>query len=390
MKLLPIVAATVLSVASANLLFCGTQAGEPAPTHVVHIPSVRTSTMSPDEKWLAVIVVHQPRGASPTAELQVWDFRANSLVQSRSLPVPEEPSQRWRPFTGDARVAYTSDGQLLAVQCGGDALRVLRASDLEEVRTIALLHPVSINAIEVSPTAHRVAIRMLGDLHVYDLDSGKRLRNWSVHPTEVKLWPLVRVTPRLDGPGLAWREDGRLLAISVADGMPCQRGGGTIYTFDVVWGEAAKTFRVPLLPVSIAFGAGNRLFVAYGTCGGYFAHWALDLPIFDSASGQEIGKIPSGKVGVRNYIAISANKQMLVAQADREKTTLAGLEDSLETRDEQWQVWNLATGKLVMTLPAGPEYTLRGAYANLSSSGHFLYAARPGEVLIYSAADGTK
>jgi len=384
MKLLGMVALGLAFVLTAAPVFCETQAGPPAPTYVVHIPGLSASTMSPDEKWLAAVVVQQPKDAAPTAELQLWDFRSGSLVRAHSLPVPEQRPKYWKPFT---YVSYTSDGELLAVYCGGDALRVLRASDLEEVRS---LHIHSPSALEVSPTAHRIAVRTSGDVRVYDLDTGDGLKTWSVpsYPP-FKTPPLLRLHPQLDSPSLAWRDDGRLLAIGVADEMPCLRGGGTIYTFDVASAEAAKSFRVPLLTAHIAFGTGNRLYVASNTCGGYLTHWALDLPIYDSATGQETGKIPAGRVGVRDYIAISANKRVLLAYADREKTTWAGFEDTLETKDQQWQVWELATEKLVLTLPAG-ERMPRGTTWGLSISGRLLYANRPREVLIFAVPDGAK
>ena len=43
----------------------------PAPTYVIRIPSLRAAEMSPDEEYMAVLVMHsRQRGA----ELQVWNF----------------------------------------------------------------------------------------------------------------------------------------------------------------------------------------------------------------------------------------------------------------------------------------------------------------------------
>jgi len=51
-----------------------------------------------------------------------------------------------------------------------------------------------------------------------------------------------------------------------------------------------------------------------------------------------MGRIPVGKTGFRTHITIPANKHVLLAHADREKTTLEGFEDTLKVTDAQWQV----------------------------------------------------
>ena len=387
MRLLPAIVMALVLARLAEPVFCETQPSLPLPTYVVHIPSLRVAEISPDEKHLAALVVHWPKGIPPTAELQVWDFRRGTLLQARSWPAPE--ARPGYPH-GTTYLRYTSDGQLLAVYTGGKLLHVLRATDLEEVRTVQMQSHANINAFEVSPTSHRVAISMSGDVRVYDLDSGEEIRSWRIDPySEFKVSELLQVHSQLDGTGLAWRGDGGALAISVADNPPCLRGGGTIYIFDPTSNRDSKTFRVPLLPASIAFGSGNNLYVASNTCGGYLTHWTLDLPIFDSASGRETGKILAGRVGFRGYMAISANKQILLAHADREKTTFAGFEDSLSITDEQWQVWDVSAGKLLLTLPATGPVSV-GNYPSLSNSGHFVYSNRAQDLEIFSVPTAEK
>lgn len=377
MRLLSVLCAAAIFVGGAGLLFCEPQIATPAPAYVVHISGVRMSAMSPDEKYLAVIVVHRPRNETPTAEVQLLDFRNGGVLKTHRVDSPALLPRRPDPTL---LIRYTNDGQLLAVYVGGKILHVLRTSDLEESRTI---ESGFINSLEASPTDRRVAVRLEGLVRVFDLDSGEALRSWKVQPPEVNEFPFIRVSPRLDGLGLAWRDDGKSLAISVADGSPCQRGGGTIYVYDFSSREAVKSFRVPLLPGYVAFASGNGLYVASSTCGGYFAHWVLDLPEFDSTTGREIGKIPAKHVGVRGYVAISANKQTLVAFADREKTTAAGFEDTLETRDAQWQVWDLSSGKLLLTLPARAHMP-KGTYLAVSGSGRHVYTHQADEVSIFS------
>ena len=195
--------------------------------------------------------------------------------------------------------------------------------------------------------------------------------------------------PQLSSHGLAWRGDGGALAVSVADNPPCLRGGGTIYILDSTLNQNLETFRVNLLPASIAFGSGTSLYVASNTCGGYLTHWTLDLPVFDSESGREIRKIPASAAGFRGYITISANKKTLLAHADREKTTFEGFEDTLKTSDEQWQVWDLSAGKLVLIFPATGLGSLGGS-PSLSNSGQFVYAHRAEDVTIFSVPIATR
>jgi WD40 repeat protein len=363
MKLLHIIAIALVSVQPADLIFCETPSTLPSPTYVVHIEGLRAAMMSPDEKYLTVFVVE---GAG--AEVQVWDFLCGSLVQAHPLPAPEPGPKYHKPIN---YVRYTSDGELLAVYTGGDLLYVLRARDLDEVRTITIHPRTNVTALEVSPTGHRLAVRMAGDVRVLDLDSGEELRYWS-----------IKVSPELDGGGLAWQGDSRTLAVSVADNPPCLRGGGTIYIFDVTSEKPMKSFRVKLLPSSIAFGVSNSLLIASNTCGGYFSHHTLDLPIFDSTSGRETGTIPAGEVGIRNQIAVSANGRILLAYADREKTTPEGFENTRKIEDAEWQVWELATRKLILVLPSTGWDVYSEVYS-LSSSGRFVYASRAKEVRIF-------
>jgi hypothetical protein len=76
-------------------------------------------------------------------------------------------------------------------------------------------------------------------------------------------------------------------------------------------------------------------------------------------------------VGIRGSIQVSRDKKILLAYADREKTTLEGFEDTLKASDSQWQIRELPTGKLLFTFPVDavdfPGYTFDGY--RLSSSG---------------------
>src|SRR5690349_24588612 len=121
--------------------------------------------MSREEKYLAALVVK-----NGFAEVEVWDFRSRSLLRARALPTPQ-PGQEHGNGTGYVR--YTSDDQFLVAYPGGDLLYLLRASDLEQIRTIKVQSQLNVTDLEVSPSGHRLAMRMSGHISLYDLDSGE-------------------------------------------------------------------------------------------------------------------------------------------------------------------------------------------------------------------------
>lgn len=350
-----------------------TQSGFPSAAYVLHIPGLQVAEMSPEEEYVIALVMRWPKGVPPSAELQVWDFRKGTLLQTRRLPTPETGSEdlqsEWQ--LGITSLRYTSDGQLLVVTMSRGQLHVLRTADLEEIQTIHVPSHAKIHAFEVSPAAHQVAVRVSDDVLLYDLDSGEEIRRWKINHS--------------DGyeRGLGWRGDGGVLAASVADNHPCSGGSGTIYVFDPNSEKISNVFDVPLLPADIAFGRGDSLYVASNTCGGYFAHWTLDLPFFDSVTGKKMGRIPAGRVGFRTHITIPANKQVLLAHADREKMTFEGFEDTLKVTDAQWQVCDLSSGKVLLTIPKTTS-TAVDDFPSLSNNGHFMYARQAHDLKIFS------
>jgi WD40 repeat protein len=341
----------------------------PSPAYDLQISGLRTAEISPNEKWLAALVTQTPKATTPSVVVQIWDFRNGTFVQNRDL---DGPTHVTPGETGYIR--YSGDGNLLAVYMGAGVVHVLGADDLKEMRKIQLDSASDeITGFEISPAAHILALRRStrhggGDVLIYDLDTGNELRSWKIDRGVVPA-----------GSGVAWRSDGRIFGAVAADNFRCTRFGGTVYLFDPALEKPVSSFRVSFLPGTLAFGTGDRLYVVSSTCGGYFANWAPDLPIFDATTGRQIGKIPGDKVGIRRYITISVDKKRLLAFADREKTTLEGLEDYLKISRSEWQVRDLPTGKLVSTLPGseGEEYSL-------STSGHFAFRFLHNEVRVFS------
>src|SRR5258708_6883472 len=96
-----------------------------------------------------------------------------------------------------------------------------------------------------------------------------------------------------------------------------------------------------------------------------------------------------GSVGFRTHITIPANKQVLLAHADREKTTFEGLEDTLKVTNAQWQVWDLWSGKILLTIPKTTR-TAVDPSPSLSNNGHFIYARQEHDLKIFSVAGTEK
>jgi WD40 repeat protein len=251
-RLIAIAAGIVVMAAPGNPLCFETQSDLPSPAYVLRIPDLQVAEMSPEEEYVIALVMRWPKGVPASAELQVWDFRKGTLLQTRSLPTPETSSEtlqsEWQ--LGITSLRYTSDGQLLVVSMSRGLLHVLRPADLEEIRTIHVPSHAKIHTFEVSPAAHQVAVRVSDNVLLYDLDSGGEIRRWKIKHS--------------DGyeRGLAWRGDGGALAASVADYSPCNRGGGMIYVFDPKSEKIFNVFDVPLLPADIAFGPADSLYVA--------------------------------------------------------------------------------------------------------------------------------
>jgi hypothetical protein len=102
-----------------------------------------------------------------------------------------------------------------------------------------------------------------------------------------------------------------------------------------------------------------------------------------------MGRIPAGRVGFRTHITIPANKQVLLAHADRQKTTFEGLEDTIKVTDAQWQVWDLSSGKVVLTIPETTGMA-GGRSPSLSSNGHFMFAKQEQDLKIFSVPTAEK
>ena len=347
-------------------------AAEPPAIFEIRIAGLRVAEIAPDEQQVATLAFQIAKPGTVPVEIQIWDLRKRTLVRAGRFEVTISSM-----VLEDSQVQYSTDGLLLAVYAGGGTVHVFRSSDLQELIQIPLeLSSAHLSGFEISPSSHILAVRRSfdrgGDVRIYDLDSGKQLRRWSIR--EGFLYQVYGVF------GVAWSGEGKLLAVTAPNDRPFTRFAGTIYVFDPDSDEPVNRFQVRFPPGSLAFGSNDKLYVSSMASGGYFAHWTTDLSIFDAKTGKQVGKIPAGKVGIRRTIAVSGNKRILLAYADREKTTFEGFEDTLKVSDAQWQIVDVTAGRAIFTIPA-TEYADE---CSLSTSGRLLLNVGTGKLRIFS------
>jgi hypothetical protein len=350
-------------------------AAEPTAIFEMGFSGLRAAELAPDEQQFAALAFQITKPGVLPVEIQIWDFRKRTLVRNRHFEA-NIPSM----VLSTSHIRYSADGVLLAVYVGGGTVHIFRASDLQELNQIPLESgSAQVSGFEISPSSHVLAVRRSltrgGDLRLFDLDKGKELRDWPI--SEGFLSQIYRVS------AVAWGRDGGLLATTAPDDGPCTRFGGTIYVFDPNSAKPVNRFRVHYLPGSLAFGSDEKLYVASMTCGGYFAHWTTDLPVFEARSGRQIGKIPARQVGIRRTIAIAQDKRTLLAYVDREKTTFEGFEDTLKINDAQWQVLDASTGHVFFSVPA-----TENDESLLSKSARFLLNVETDKIRIFSVPPG--
>jgi hypothetical protein len=133
----------------------------------------------------------------------------------------------------------------------------------------------------------------------------------------------------------------------------------------------------------IAWGDEDHIYVSNDGCPGYFSNQAPALVVYSASTGEQIGALKS-PTGVRHRIAISADKRRLIGYVGREKMTFAGLEDTLVQVDSRFKVWDLQTGKVLLTSPdLGPPAPIPPTL-RLSASGDVaLVSGFQGDVRIF-------
>ena len=144
-----------------------------------------------------------------------------------------------------------------------------------------------------------------------------------------------------------------------------------------------REFRVSSLVGDIAWGDEDHIYVSNGGCPGHFSNLAPIMPVYSAATGEQIGNLKS-PTGIRHRIAVSADKRRLIGYVGREKMTFAGLEETLVRVDSRFEVWDLQTGKALLTSPDLGPPPLLPPTLRLSASGDLaLFVGFRGDVRIF-------
>jgi serine/threonine protein kinase/WD40 repeat protein/Flp pilus assembly protein TadD len=207
--------------------------------------SVSACVFSPDGRWLAVTYAHKG-----TNEAVVWDWRQGE-------PVLTDPTGTW--------VTWSGDGRWLAVQQPGASVRVYDPATRREVNR---LDQTDSNAgLAFHPDGERIAVVRGNRVVLRDVRTGRELTSFT-HPAPPK--------------SLAWRGDGRLLAV----------GAGQLIH---VWDTAA-----PAQPRAVLKGhVSEGISVAFSRAGDFLVSncWDGTVRFWDPWAGTLLLEAPLGWSG---------------------------------------------------------------------------------------------
>jgi hypothetical protein len=404
----------VLLIASVNCCGHFSSVGQGLSVHnaspvILKINGLGGEDLSPSEDVLAATTCIPTKESASAPRylnyLETWDIRNSKLLQRG--PLIEDGAPTASCAAGDVR--YSGDGKLLVARTrSGDFVRVFSAETLKLLRTIQIPLQLrefrvgnsmisvdwqaEVTGFEVSPIRHLLALRLYrgdrgkrpgafidpiqylgGIVRVYDLDSGTQINEWEIPTGYAK-----------GGSGLAWRQDGKVLAAAASDRERCQTGGGTVYVIDLPTSQLITRIRVPNLVGDIAFGTGDTLYVANASCAGYVGNRKPHLPIFNAVTAKKLGEIDFVDSGIRYYLTVSANRRVLLGYVGREEMRWE-FEDTLEEIDHRFAVWDLATRRAVYV--SANLDGLIGLVPKLSSSGRWALLQptnKHGEVWLFS------
>jgi WD40 repeat protein len=329
-----------------------------------------SADISPDEQWVVTESTTMADASNATTRtftdvVQLWNFREDRLVSAfnaERVDVEASPRGFFRgPARGAHIVRYSPDGNLV-VALIGQTIHVLRATDLSELRTIALVGPGNttrtihghtivnvprVTAAEISPSGNAVAVLWVGEyldgkIELYDLSSGRSTQSWNT--------PQGWVTFTR---GLAWHPDGQLLLIAIPNETPCGSPNNQpdVFAFDAQTGNLKYKFSTGLLTVSIAVTADNRVLAVDGDCMGVLKDRNPKLRVFDLITGKHLRDVSGRETGVRYLVSASADGSRFLGFTGKMKTKFDWVDfvSNDAVVDRTFSVWNLNTYDEVVT-----------------------------------------
>jgi WD40 repeat protein len=317
--------------------------------------------ISPDNRFVAVYSEDLPRrgkGAA-TYEIQIWDWRASKII-ARKAVLQERPYDASRLHSYEHFVRYANAGAKLIIYQEGRLL-VLDSRNLEQVRDIDLgiSWPSNASDVEVDATGRRAAALIPGgpnaggELRAYDLESGEVLRTWKF-PNGVDKAGSAQKLNFFPNRPITIAPGGKKIAISLM--LPGSDGGSehsedrNVLVLDVDSGETTAAINAGYLAGPVRFASGDPLRLVTVPGDDDSANSKRDsIKIWNASTGVFIREIISRPSGVRNYMDVSADGQVVAGFIGYQKCGfwLLGMESGCSLMDKRFRLWNLSSGKVI-------------------------------------------
>ncbi len=311
--------------------------------------------LSPNGQSVAVatlrkVVSEESQTEEVFIDVEVWDFRANKQLAKHTVahrPASTAVTTEW------GQVRYSSDGRLLLVY-DGELLNVLQAADLDEITRIDLGLPSWPRDSQVVDLAmardapRQVAVLLSwgggrgGALRLYDLQTGELRREWE--------WD--HGYPEL-GARVAWRPDGRKLAVTllpVVPGQKLHREEKTLQVMDADTGKVLISVNTGYLAGPVCFRENDQVLTATAEPAWTFLFGTHKIKVWSATTGHLLRELDSAPSGVRGSLELSANERILLGYvgSERSSTSFAATYPT-EIIEQRFREWDLTTGRVVAT-----------------------------------------
>jgi hypothetical protein len=359
--------------------------------------NINSADISPDETLVALERTENTNASRFRDIVEAWDFRADKLVARATLSISIHPVKAAR------FVRFTGDGALLVTYVE-PTIKVLRANDLSEVKSITVEGPPSVRrtyhfkkmsaqtityrsevgAFELSPTGTLLAMlwtrgfEFYGRMDIYDISSGQQVGTWEIP---------YRSVSYLHDSGLAWSSNSHTIFLAAPNSVPCMAPGTSpdVFGFDARTGTIKTAITTGLLVGDIAVTPTGQLLAVDSDCVGLLTNHHPKLRVFDLKTNKHARDVRAEKSGVRWTVSVSRNGQRAAAWTSDVRCKFDWLDMACygTTVSPVFTVWRLPDFSVVARSPAvstgvsawNPTGT-RGAL-RISSTGHYLLMYGP-------------
>jgi WD40 repeat protein len=329
------------------------------------VGNVRACAFPPDSQavaflyWNDNLLSEKPWKDVYTTRLMVWSFKTGKVEQK--LQWAYTSNNQGDPWPSQPRyMEYSADNRYLVI-FDATALRVLNARTYAEVNQVAYEDPKetfpndgwATVGFSLTPDGSRAAVAISssigangGFVRVYDLGTGKVVREW-------RLRDGVRYIT-----GVALSSDGERVA---ASSLPIGRssdpeafipdGVDNVRVMDVKSGVTLTAMNTRYVAGPVLFGPNDTLLT--GSINDDRRGYALDtIKVWDARGGNLLREIANPHAGVHYRLDLSPDGKLLLGYTGTEKP----VENFVNIDTQQFKVWDLVPGKVIVTSPEfGPK-----------------------------------